>query len=132
MTEIAWKYRAEPAPNTDCVAVVTYLSLKTVWALPKFLFYANQIQAQLQSAPGLIGYSRLARLPAKRFWTLSVWRDEAALANFVRAQPHKDAMTSLSRQMETSEFKRWNLQAAALPASWQEALAKLALSARLD
>ena len=41
---------------------------------------------QLASAEGVLGYSVLAR--PKRFWTLSAWKDEAALHAFVQFPPH--------------------------------------------
>jgi hypothetical protein len=33
----------------------------------------------LASAEGMLGYSVLARPLSKRFWTLSSWKDDAAL-----------------------------------------------------
>jgi len=38
----------------------------------------------LEESRGLIGYSLLAHLLEKRFWTLSLWEDEDALMDFVR------------------------------------------------
>jgi hypothetical protein len=67
----------------------------------------------------LIGYSLLAHVFAKRFWTLSVWEDELALAKFVHAHPHEDAIMILRRYMGKTEFARWKIRGAALPPNWQ-------------
>ena len=41
------------------------------------------------------GSSLLARPLSKRFWTLSVWKNEDALRAFVQHQPHLRIMTAL-------------------------------------
>jgi hypothetical protein len=41
------------------------------------------VTKQLASAEGVLGYSVLARPLSKLFWTLSMWKDEAALRTFV-------------------------------------------------
>jgi hypothetical protein len=79
-----WRKFGSPDPNGDFVALLSYLPLKSYWRVPSFLFYTVQVAKQLASAPGLVGYSVLARPLSKRFWTLSAWKDEAALHAFVQ------------------------------------------------
>lgn len=122
MAEILWRPFAEPSADKEYVAVLTYLPLKSLWALPQFFYYSRRIQTQLKSARGLIGYSLLAHVLAKRFWTLSVWADEVALTNFIHNQPHQEAMVIMRRFMGGSEFIRWKVNGSAVPPSWQEAM----------
>ena len=74
-----WRTSGAPDPNGDFVALLSYLPLKSYWRVPPFFLYTAQVAKQLASAQGLLGYSVLARPLSKRFWTLSAWKDEAAL-----------------------------------------------------
>lgn len=132
MPELPWKSVAQPVPDREYAAILTYLPLKSFSTLPQFFYYTGRIQSQLKSAPGLIGYSLVAHVLAKRFWTLSVWEDEAALERFVRQQPHRQAMIRLRRDMGDSAFTRWKLNGAAVPPSWREAMNQLPKRARTD
>jgi quinol monooxygenase YgiN len=65
---------------------------------------------QLASAEGVLGYSVLARPVSKRFWTLYVWKDEAALRTFVQYPPHVRIMTALTPHMGETKFVRWTVK----------------------
>lgn len=131
MPELPWKSVAQPVPDREYAAILTYLPLKSFSTLPQFFYYTGRIQSQLKSAPGLIGYSLVAHVFAKRFWTLSVWEDEAALEHFVRQQPHRQAMLSLRSHMGDSAFTRWKLNGVAVPPSWRAAMEQLPKAARI-
>jgi len=132
MAEMLWKPFAKPEPEKTYVAVLTYLPLKSLWALPQFYYYSRRVQTQLQSAPGLVGYSLLAHVLAKRFWTLSVWSDEVALVKFIHKHPHQEAMAIMRRHMAGSEFIRWRLKGRAVPPSWQEAMQRFHENAAVE
>jgi hypothetical protein len=57
--------------------------------------YRPHPAAALRANSGLIGYSLRAQFAARRFWTLSVWEDEAVLQAFVTAPPHAAVMKAL-------------------------------------
>jgi hypothetical protein len=122
MAQLHWIPMQRPDPDRDYIAVVTYLPLRTLWALPHFLYYTRRIRAQLHSASGLVGYSLIAHIVAKRFWTLSVWQDEVALMDFVRKHPHNEAMIALRRFMGGAAFVRWTVKGSAVPPRWAEAM----------
>jgi len=71
---------------------------------------------------GLVGYSLIAHIVAKRFWTLSVRQDEVALMDFVRKHPHNEAMIALRGFMGGSGFVRCTVLGSAVPPSWTEAM----------
>lgn len=125
MALTAWTKFADPDRARDYVAVLSYLPLRSLWALPQFLYYTRRIQKQLQTARGLIGYSLLAHVLAKRFWTLSVWENEVALMEFVHKQPHREAMTVLRNYIGGADFLRWKIGGSAVPPSWHEAMERL-------
>jgi quinol monooxygenase YgiN len=98
--------------------------------MPSFFYYTVQVQRQLASAQGLLGYSVLARPLSKRFWTLSAWKDEAALRDFVRHPPHVRIMTAIAPHMEQTKFLRWTVKGSQLPLGWDDALRRFADNSR--
>jgi hypothetical protein len=73
----------------------------------------------------MVGYSVLAHPLSKRFWTLSAWKDEAALHTFVQHPPHVRIMNALTPHMGETKFVRWTVKGAQLPLSWEGALRRL-------
>jgi hypothetical protein len=84
--------------------------------------YSTRVRRQLSTSPGLIGYSLRAQIVAKRFWTLSVWEDAAALQAFVSGPPHVAIMKALAPYMGVTRFVRWNVKGSELPLTWDDAL----------
>jgi hypothetical protein len=72
-----------------------------------------------------MGFSMLAEPLRKRYATLSVWRDEAALDAFAAARPHDRLMTDLAPAMGPTRFVRWTITGTEGPPSWTSALARL-------
>jgi len=106
------------------VVLLSELPLKSYLANPGFLQFSRQVQRQLSNAPGLLGYSLLARIARKKSWTLSVWESERGLLEFVHAEPHQNVMTALQSDMGATRFVRWTIQGAAYPPTWDEAFAR--------
>lgn len=82
-----WRTFGASDPNGEYLALLSYLPLKSYWRIPHFFLYTAQVTKQLTSAEGMLGYSVLARPLSKRFWTLSAWKDDAALRTFVQYPP---------------------------------------------
>jgi quinol monooxygenase YgiN len=103
-------------PEREYVALLSYLPLKSYWRIPVFFFYTAQVVKQLASTEGVLGYSVLARPLSKQFWTLSAWKDDAALRTFVQYPHHVRIMTALAPHVgetkrffyRTSNYKDWN------------------------
>jgi quinol monooxygenase YgiN len=79
---------------------------------------------QLASADGVLGYSVLARPLSKQFWTLSAWKDDAALRTFVQYPPHVRIMNALAHHMDETKFVRWTVKGSELPLRWDDALCR--------
>lgn len=122
MAESPWQSYARAAPERNYVALLSYLPLNSAWRIPRLLLYGARIRRQLRTSTGLIGYSLRAQLAAKRFWTLSVWEDEAALQAFVAALPHAAIMKALAPHMGATGFTRWTVKGSDLPLQWDDAL----------
>jgi heme-degrading monooxygenase HmoA len=116
-----WKSLRPIEADHEYVAVLSYLPLKSYRKIPAFLGYAQQVQKQLASTPGVAGYSVQAQLLRRRFWTLSVWESETALMEFVRHAPHSEVMRSLAGQTGQTSIKRWRVKGSELPLDWAAA-----------
>src|SRR6266478_169145 len=110
MPVIPWKMAEAPLAGNRYLALISYLPLKHFRAVPKFFRFTFEIQRQLRSSPGLIGYSLDAQPFARKFWTLSVWRDQQALADFVSAMPHSRIMQAMAPHMGKSQFAQWTVE----------------------
>jgi heme-degrading monooxygenase HmoA len=82
----------------------------------------RRIRRQLRASSGFIGHSLRAQFAARRFWTLSVWEDEAALQAFGTAPPHAAVMKALAPHMDAKRFTRRIVESSELPLRWDNAL----------
>jgi quinol monooxygenase YgiN len=120
-----WRIVRSPDPQSDVVALLSDLPLKSYWRMLPFSFYTLQVMKQLASAPGLLGYSLLARPLLKRFWTLSAWEHADVLQAFVQHPPHVRIMAALTPYMDKTRFVRWKVKGSQLPLRWDDALRRL-------
>src|SRR5688572_6850434 len=70
-----WVTFRQPGPEREYLVLLTALPLKHLRDLGAFLLYTWRILGQLRQTPGLLGYSLLAHILQRQFWTLSVWED---------------------------------------------------------
>ncbi len=125
MPESPWRRFGSVDSEGEYLALLSYLPLKSYWRVLPFFLYTAQVVKQLASAPGLLGYSVLARPLSKRFWTLSAWDGEAALRAFVQHPPHVRIMVKLTPHMGETRFVRWTVKGSQLPLRWDDALPRL-------
>src|ERR1700758_5052248 len=114
-----WRTFGSPEPEREYLALLSYLPLKSYWRIPFFFLNTAQVVKQLASAEGMMGYSALARPLSKQFWTLSAWKDDAALRTFVQYPPHVRIMTALTPHMGETKFVRWTVTGSQLPLGWE-------------
>jgi hypothetical protein len=117
-----WIKFAAPDTNREYFALLSYLPLNKYRAIPAFLRFLFQIQKQLCSTPGIIGYSLRAKPFSRNFWTLSAWTDEKSLMDFVVKIPHGNAMKAMIPHMGSTNFTKWKVPGSALPLNWEEAM----------
>src|SRR5439155_2167085 len=107
MIAMPWEARAEPDSDRDYVAVVTYLPMRRVLALPRWARSIRAVQKQLDQARGLVGYSLRVNPLQLKFWTLSVWEDEDRLGEFLRNLPHAAVMRRFGPRLAGFGAKQW-------------------------
>jgi hypothetical protein len=125
MLPLPWKTLATPRAEKEYVALLSILPLKHYRTIPRFLWLALETQRQLRGSKGLIGYSLHAQLMRRRFWTLSVWKDQPSLTDFVRRAPHGRIMQTLTPHMGKTQFVQWKVGASDIPLQWDTAKARM-------
>ncbi|MCY2959019.1 MAG: antibiotic biosynthesis monooxygenase [Planctomycetota bacterium] len=86
----------------------------------------RRVVEDLPKHPGLIGFSVRRELLGDDVWTLSVWRDEPALEDFIRSTTHRRARSEGSSATLESNFRRVPWPTRLVPPSWDQALELLA------
>ena len=119
-----WVTFRQPDPDRAYLVLLSELPLRRWRDLGAFLCYTWRIHGQLRRTPGVLGYSLLARILKRQFWTLSVWEGEAALHQFVVDNPHGQVMTALQGKMDQTHFVRWNMRGSEFPPRWRDALTR--------
>jgi hypothetical protein len=124
LVEVSWISLTSVEASREYLALVTYLPRKNYRSVFGFFRKTGAIRNQLNESRGLVGYSLRAQLLGKKAWTLSVWEDENALAEFVQKSPHVDTMKTIELSQER-KFVRWKLLGSDVPPSWDQALERL-------
>ena len=120
MPALPWTTISTPDPGPHLRRVRHELPLTRHRHIPGFLRDTRRVRRQLADAPGLVGYSLLAGLRAKTFWTVSVWEDEAALRAFAAAEPHRDITRRMPGRMGASGFETFTVAGADVPLRWAD------------
>ena len=126
MPDIPWTAAGEMEPGREYVVMASHLPLRSLTSTVRFFRAVAAIRKQLRSAEGLVGYTLRAKPLARKYWTLSVWNDRDALAQFMRTPPHVGIMSSLKPLMAPTRFVQWQITAAEGRPSWSDALERLA------
>ncbi len=94
--------------------------------LPRFLRWTSRIRKQLGSDPSCAGYTLDARPLQKTFWTLSAWKDQESMMEFVNSGSHSDMLRELGGRLGASQFVESTVSSADLPLDWAAARQRLA------
>jgi hypothetical protein len=96
------------------IASVTELNLKNFWSFLKFIPHAMRSHRQARQSAGLVSISTKSDgILVQR--TLTVWKDEKSMRDFVRSGDHLSAMktfpnianTSFTAHFETTDHPTW-------------------------
>ncbi len=108
-----------PTEPATTVVSVTRFRARSPWLVPLFLVRAQGAIAQMRRSDGYRAGS-LRRYRDGSFWTMTVWRDEAALRSYVTSGAHLKAMPRLAAWGREASTARWNQSGEGLP-GWTEA-----------
>jgi heme-degrading monooxygenase HmoA len=95
---------------------VTRLRVRSLFYLPQFIVWALKSSRQARRAEGFLG-GRLLREARNAFWTLTVWRDDAAMNAYRTQGAHRGAMPKLLESCDEASVVHWTQETPDLP-SW--------------
>lgn len=107
---------------------VTRLRIRSLFYLPQFLWYTLRSQRQAERAAGFLG-GRLMRDKGNAFWTLTAWKDEAAMRAYRGRGAHVKAMPRLLDWCDEASIGHWEQESAELP-TWGEAHSRMVAEGR--
>jgi heme-degrading monooxygenase HmoA len=120
-----WKSLVALEPDREYVVLASSIPPRKVSSTRRLFNGASAVRKQLAGTDGVVGFALLARPLKKQYATLSVWRDEHALAAFSDARPHRELMAELGPEMGPTKFVRWTINGSDGRPSWDDALARL-------
>lgn len=120
MPSMPWTPIDAAEPDREYVVMATKLVLSGYRHIPAFVRSTQSFWPRLTRSDGLLGYSLNADLTRRTFHTLSVWRDGAAVAAFVRSEPHARVVAQTRLWMADSTFRAWTVRGAQLPVTWDQ------------
>lgn len=109
---------------------VTRLRLRSIFYLPLFIWHTLKSQRQVTRASGFLG-GRLLRDPGNTFWTLTAWKDEAAMRAYRGSGAHMKAMPRLLNWCDEASIAHWEQETAELP-EWSEAHRRMVREGRMS
>jgi hypothetical protein len=112
------------------LVAVTRLRIRSVRFVLPFGWYTWRSFKQAKRAPGNLAVN-LRRAEGFAFWTLTMWRDEAAMSAYRIAPPHLHAMPKLLEWCDEAAVVHWNQVSAGLP-DWETAERRMAEFGRLS
>ncbi len=113
--------------TAEFVCISTFLPIRRWRDVIPFLRMSSRVQKQLSQTPGLIRHEVRAKFLRKEFWTFSIWKDNESVDAFVRAEPHRTAMTRFEEWAEEgAAFVRWTSSDESI--NWNEAMQRLTTS----
>ena len=92
--------------------------------------YVEQVVDSLEGREGLVGYSLRRQLLGNEAWTMTVWRDENSLRQFVNSGPHQAAIREAFPSLKSARFARVEVSRDEIPISWERAEQLLEQSTR--
>jgi heme-degrading monooxygenase HmoA len=107
---------------------ITRLRVRSLRFLPEFIWYSLRSARQASKSPGNFA-TRILKERHWAFWTTTSWTDEAAMKNFMLADPHRAAMRKLLEWCDEAALVHWLQDTRDLP-DWKEAHRRLQADGR--
>lgn len=122
------------AGSRQYLHAATALNLRSWLVFPRFLILSGRVVRAMKGMPGVVASEQRAEFGKRRFLTLSVWENRAALAGLMSSPEHKEASRWFERLgAPGSVTTHWTSESPA--PDWAEAerrLAEAALDNPLD
>jgi hypothetical protein len=110
------------------IAAITRLRLRKLYTVPLFLIGAFRSKRQALASDGCLA-ADVRMIGVRVFWTRTLWRDTAAMREFMRSGAHRTVMPKLVDWCDEASLVDWERDT--LP-EWSEAKAKMHSDGRLS
>ena len=110
------------------LAAITRLRRRKLYTVPLVLIGAIRSKRQALSANGCLA-ADVRMIGVRVFWTRTLWRDTAAMREFMRSGAHRTVMPKLIDWCDEASLVDWERDT--LP-EWSEAEAKMRGNGRLS
>lgn len=116
---------ADASAASDVHVVATEFHLPRLRDTFGFLRATREITAQMQATGGLVGYALQARILARTYRTVSIWRSPADARAFGRSGAHARIASTAAAGTHPSAIARWDAPASDPPPAWERVEAAL-------
>jgi hypothetical protein len=103
---------------------VTRLRVRSFIFLPQFLWNTFKSMRQVERSPGFLG-GRLLVNAKNVFWTMTAWKDEAAMNPYRIGGAHRRAMPKLLNWCNEAAVAHWTQESSEIP-FWHEVPVRMA------
>jgi heme-degrading monooxygenase HmoA len=86
-----------------------------------FWDYTFRVADALSAHEGYLGHKIRKKIFGNEGWTMTVWKDEESLNDFVRGKAHADAIQNGLDAVSKARFARVTLKRSQIPLSWTDA-----------
>jgi len=111
-----------------CFIAVTRLKVRSPRYLPPFAVATVRTVRQARRSPGFLA-GQLAAEPTSAFWTITAWRDQAAMRRYRDSGAHRETMPQLKAWCDEASVVHWEQEEVRLP-GMAEALERMAREGR--
>ena len=108
---------------------ITRLRLRSPWLFPLFAWHSFRSLGQARASDGCLAAA--VNNFGGAFWTLTVWRDRAAMRGFMLSGAHRTAMPKLAKWCDEASLAHWEQDSAEMP-SWAEGSRRLGIEGRIS
>jgi hypothetical protein len=125
MMKLAWKPGALGEVPGPLLISATRFTYRSLWVMPAVFREGLLLRRHWTDFEGGLGVSLSGDLLKRTTYTVSAWRSEEDLRNFVRSAAHMRLMRRYRAQMESSAFTTWTTDRFSLREAWREAARRL-------
>lgn len=120
------RLKAAQEQNATVVVAVTEMELPSGSAYrSQFFRDVGLVESTIANEDGFLGMSKRVEPFGRRAWTLTVWEDRGAMAQFMYSPDHAAAVERSRKEAWSARFVDFEMPASDLPAPWKEMLVKL-------
>ncbi|MCW7512604.1 hypothetical protein [Leptospira levettii] len=108
--------------ETEVVIVITEVEISESYSLRSIFWNrVSSVRSKLNQNEGYLGGAIRREIFGNRAWTMTVWKNESALDQFVYSKEHEIAMKEGGPAVKKSKFYRGFVKWKELPISWERA-----------